>query len=70
MDDKEAKAKARAKAKTDLKFGFEKPKIVELGLLGALSSCVIVLIETKSLSGLLRAVESCRQFFQCIDILE
>lgn len=40
MDDKEAKAKARAKAKTDLKFGFEKPKIVELGLLGALSSCV------------------------------
>lgn len=56
-------AEGRARARASPKSGLTEPKIVELGLLGALSSYAIASIGVESSSGLLRATKLYRDFF-------
>ncbi len=48
----------------DLKFWSRKPGIAKLGILEASLPCTIILLEAKSLSGLLETIKLNREFIQ------
>lgn len=62
------RAKLKIEAKTGPKSRLGEPELVKLSAIGILLFCVIILLETKSSSGLLEIVKLYRGFFQQVVI--